>query len=298
MEVDLSGGTQLVYIAPNMLISVEDFFHHIELAIQTHDYEDWNTVESNLLITRGLIGRLTNTSYAGFRYNVQNVADYLASTGIHAVSASPRTITELQGMRWILQPPIMSQIRNPQEVRTTTLLDGSISLSFQGYQAAKNPQTRRVSNFDIEEIGNEGEEKFAGVVTNEYAFPSFYDEYRYPDTNDRWDTLGEPNGKYNYYVNYAASPIQPFVPPTKPSWGDESENEDGDDDDKEIVLPSIWEDTPWEEDPYFEPEDLPEGEEYYSEEEDREAYFLGLEDLDNDYPTISPTSVLQEEDTQ
>ncbi|KAG6520016.1 hypothetical protein ZIOFF_017045 [Zingiber officinale] len=189
-------------------------------------------------------------------------------------------------------------IRNPQEVRTTTLLDGSISLSFQGYQATKNPQTRRLSNFDTEEIGNEGEEEFAGVVTNEYAFPSFYDEYGYPDTNGRWDTLGEPSGKYNYYVNYAASPIQPFVPPTKPSWGDESENEDGDDDDKEIVLPSIWEDTPWEEDPYYKPEDLPEGEEYYFEEEDREVYFFALEDLDNNYPTISLTSVLHEEDTQ
>ncbi|KAG6510099.1 hypothetical protein ZIOFF_028107 [Zingiber officinale] len=172
MEVDLSGDTQLVYIAPNILISVEDLFHHIELAIQTHGYEEWNTPESNLLITRGLIGILTNTNYAGFRYNVQNVADYLASAGIHAVAASPRTITELQGMRWILQPPATSQIRNPQE-----------------------------------------------------------------------------------------------------------------------------EDTPWEDDPYFEIEDLPLAEEPYpdEEEEEREAYFLGLEDLENDYPTISPTSVLLRE---
>ncbi|KAG6504538.1 hypothetical protein ZIOFF_036872 [Zingiber officinale] len=43
MEVDLSGGTQLVYIAPNMLLSIDDFFNHIELAIQTHGYEEWNT---------------------------------------------------------------------------------------------------------------------------------------------------------------------------------------------------------------------------------------------------------------
>ncbi|KAG6521862.1 hypothetical protein ZIOFF_018995 [Zingiber officinale] len=88
--------------------------------------------------------------------------DYLASTGIHAVAASPRTITELQGMRWILQPPANSQIRNPQEVRTSILMDGSIALAFQGYQSAKKPEARRMSNFDIERIDNEGEENSLG----------------------------------------------------------------------------------------------------------------------------------------
>ncbi|KAG6477907.1 hypothetical protein ZIOFF_061339 [Zingiber officinale] len=265
MEVDLFGGTQLVYIAPNMLISVEDFFQHIELAIQTHGYEDWNMAESNLLITRGLIGRLTNTSHAGFRYNVQNIADYLASTGIHA-------------------------IRIPQEVRTTTLLDGSISLSFQGYQSTRNPQPRRMSNFDIEEIKNEGEEEFAWVFISEYALPLFHEEYDFPDTNDRWDTLGEPSGKYNYYVNYAAPPIQPFIPPTRPSWGDEDE------DDNEAVFPSIWEDTPWEEDPDFDPNELPTNIE--DEEEDLSSYFLGLSNRETDCPINSPSSVLPEEDNK
>ncbi|KAG6532385.1 hypothetical protein ZIOFF_006225 [Zingiber officinale] len=95
MEIDLSEGTQLVYIAPNLLISIEDFFHHIELAIQTHGYENWNYAESNLLITRGLIGRLSNTSHAGFRYNIQNVADYLASTGISRSEARFEVVASL-----------------------------------------------------------------------------------------------------------------------------------------------------------------------------------------------------------
>ncbi|KAG6473557.1 hypothetical protein ZIOFF_067474 [Zingiber officinale] len=289
MEVDLSGA-QLVYIAPNMLISVEDFFQHIELAIQTHGYEHWNMAESNLLITRGLIGRLTNTNHAGFRYNVQNITDYPVSTGIHAVAATPRTIIELQGMRWTLQPSTVSHIRIPQEVRTTTLLDGSISLSFQGYQPARNPQPRRMSNFDIEEIRNEGEEEFAGVFISEYALPLFHEEYGFPDTNDRWNTLGEPSGKYNYYVNYAVPPIVPFIPLTKPSWGDEDE------DDNETVFPSIWEGTPWEEDPDFDPNELPTNVE--DEEEDLSSYFLGLSNLEIDYPINSPSSVLPEDDNQ
>ncbi|KAG6474331.1 hypothetical protein ZIOFF_068257 [Zingiber officinale] len=200
MEVDLTGGTQLVYIAPNMLISIEDFYNHMELAIQTHGYEEWNSAESNLLITRGLIGRLTNTSHADFRYNVQNVADYLASTGIHAVAASPRTTNE-------------------------------------GYQASKKQEPRRFSNFDTERITDEGEEEFADIP--------------------------QPTG-----------------------WGDEETSE--------VVFPSIWEDTPWEEDPELEIPTFPEEEYLFENENDeREAYFLGLENLENDYPSLSPESVLQ-----
>ncbi|KAG6484144.1 hypothetical protein ZIOFF_060939 [Zingiber officinale] len=313
MEVDLSGGTQLVYIAPNMLLSIDDFFNHIEIAIQTHGYEEWNTADSNLLITRGLIGRLTNTSYVGFRYNVQNVADYLASAGIHAVSATPRTIAELQGMKWILQPPNSSQIRNPQEVRTTTLMDGSIALSFQGYQATKNSTTRRMSNFDTEGIQNEGEEEFAGVFI-ETNPSNRWEALGEPDTNPRWDTLGEPSGRYNFYVNYAAPPPAPFIPPTRSMWDDDDDQSTDAAETKvitEVVLPSIWEDTPWEEDPYldiygFEEEEnhIPNEheshiteEDYEEDEEDLSVHFLGLENLDIDYP-ISPNTVLLDEQQQ
>ncbi|GJW70532.1 hypothetical protein Tco_0127449 [Tanacetum coccineum] len=38
MEVDLSAGTQLVYTFPDMILSVNDFHNHVEVAIQTHGY--------------------------------------------------------------------------------------------------------------------------------------------------------------------------------------------------------------------------------------------------------------------
>lgn len=82
MEVDLSTGTQLIYMVPDMIISLNDFHNHLELAIQTHGYEEWQQGESNLLITRSMIGRLSNTSYMGFRYNIQNVVEHLATAGI------------------------------------------------------------------------------------------------------------------------------------------------------------------------------------------------------------------------
>ncbi|KAG6499371.1 hypothetical protein ZIOFF_039137 [Zingiber officinale] len=240
-----------------------------------------------------------------------------ALSGIHAVSATPRTIEELQGMKWILQPPSSSQIRNPQELRTTTLMDGSIALSFQGYQATKNPIPRRMSNFDTEGIQNEGEEAFAGVFIE--ADPTNrWEALGQPDTNPRWDTLGEPSGRYDFYVNYAAPPPAPFIPPTRPTWDDDDDEHSTDAAEakvtstSEAVFPSIWEDTPWEEDPYLDiygfddeensSQNMNEShivEEDYEdeEEEDLSVHFLGLENLENDYP-ISPNTVLPDEQHQ
>ncbi|GJW04720.1 hypothetical protein Tco_1563576 [Tanacetum coccineum] len=39
MEVDLFAGTQLVYMFPDMVLSIDDFHNHVEVAIQTHGYD-------------------------------------------------------------------------------------------------------------------------------------------------------------------------------------------------------------------------------------------------------------------
>ncbi|GJW87004.1 hypothetical protein Tco_0162344, partial [Tanacetum coccineum] len=41
MEVDLSIETQLVYMFPDMVLSIDDFHNHVEVAIQTHGYDTW-----------------------------------------------------------------------------------------------------------------------------------------------------------------------------------------------------------------------------------------------------------------
>ncbi|GJR09377.1 hypothetical protein Tco_0792029 [Tanacetum coccineum] len=42
MEVDLSVGTQLVYKFPDMVLTIDDFHNHVEVAIQTHVYDTWS----------------------------------------------------------------------------------------------------------------------------------------------------------------------------------------------------------------------------------------------------------------
>nr|UUL70693.1 polyprotein [Taro bacilliform virus]WIF19196.1 polyprotein [Taro bacilliform virus] len=171
MEVDLSAGSQIVYIAPNMMLSVEDFFRNIQLAIQTQGYENWNSAESNLLISRALIGRLTNDSFTGFQYNISNVAEYLHSQGIQAIEgqAHPRSL----GNRWILQAPAPPRSLVPQNVETTTLLDGNVSLRFSNYhQAPLNSASQDNTHPDI----NEDENQFIGFLfdgEDELEYPSF-----------------------------------------------------------------------------------------------------------------------------
>ncbi|GJU00797.1 hypothetical protein Tco_1111135 [Tanacetum coccineum] len=51
MKVDLAQGTQLVYMVPDMMMSINDFHDHIRISIQTHGYEAWQggEREENLL---------------------------------------------------------------------------------------------------------------------------------------------------------------------------------------------------------------------------------------------------------
>nr|GEW09982.1 ORFIII-like polyprotein [Tanacetum cinerariifolium] len=104
IEVDLPAGTQLVYMFPDMVLSIDDFHNHVEVAIQTHGYDTWQRGESNLLVTMAMIGRLSNTSYMGFQYSVDNFVDHPTTTGIKAIPGERRSIEELEGKRWNLKP--------------------------------------------------------------------------------------------------------------------------------------------------------------------------------------------------
>ncbi|GJY97808.1 putative ribonuclease H-like domain-containing protein [Tanacetum coccineum] len=151
MEVDLSVGTQLVYMFHDMVLSIDDFHNHVEVAIQTHGYDTWQGGESNLLVTMAMIGRLSNTSYMRFQYSVDNVA----STDI--------------------KPPVedIAEHPNRQDTQLTNMIE------------------------------------------------------KYWRSWEKWSTLGELSGKWDYYVRYDtltnSTPIKEIA---ATGWGDEfSENE-------------------------------------------------------------------------
>ncbi|GJY36977.1 hypothetical protein Tco_0422355 [Tanacetum coccineum] len=253
MEVDLSAGTQLVYTFPDMILSVNDFHNHVEVAIQTHGYDTWQGGESNLLITMALTGRLSNTSYMGFQYSVENVVDHLTTTGITAIPGERRSIEELEGMSWHLKPPEQTSVRVPSRVAVNERLNRSVSLRFERYRQTPQPPRYSVDQHDRERHDNldEDEEHFIGIclqapqeehISYDVCFcESCLDEARIleeePLNKDRrsdklkrsrqkpwkkWSTLGEPSGKWDYYVRYDAPPdTTPIEEIAATGWGDE-----------------------------------------------------------------------------
>ncbi|KAJ4792967.1 polyprotein [Rhynchospora pubera] len=176
MEMDLTSGTQLAYTAPDMTLSIRDFRDHIQLVIQTHGYEGWQGGESNLLLSRSLIGRLSNTSHTNFRYNVQNVADHLASRGVRAIPGSQRTTTELRGRQWLVRPAVISQAQNLQVARIRARTDGSLSVRFAGYTTTTPEQEAIRGENDEEEL----EQEFINLLTLDDDWP-YEDDPEFPE---------------------------------------------------------------------------------------------------------------------
>ncbi|KAJ1698241.1 hypothetical protein LUZ63_006753 [Rhynchospora breviuscula] len=191
MEMDLTSGTQLAYTAPDMTLSIRDFRDHIQLVIQTHGYEGWQGGESNLLLSRSLIGRLSNTSHTNFRYNVQNVADHLASRGVRAIPGSQRTTAELQGRQWLVRPAVISQIQNPQVARIRARTDGSLSVRFSGYTTTIPEQEVIREENDEEEL----EPEFINLLTIDDDLPFVFtidDDWSFEDDPEFSEIYTDP----------------------------------------------------------------------------------------------------------
>ncbi|GJZ75943.1 hypothetical protein Tco_0640408 [Tanacetum coccineum] len=171
MEEDLSAGTRLVYTFPDMILSVNDFHNHVEVAIQTHGYDTWQGGKSNLLITMALTCMLSNISYMGFQYSVENVMDHLSTTGITAIPGERRSIEELERMSWHLKPPEQTSVRIPSRVAVNKRLNRSTKNT--SYESAYKLRKKNIS-----------------LMTQR--------------SREKWSTLGEPSGKWDYYVKYDA----------------------------------------------------------------------------------------------
>ncbi|GJR13842.1 hypothetical protein Tco_0796494 [Tanacetum coccineum] len=80
-------------------------------------------------------GRLSNTSYMGFQYSVENVVDHLTTTGITAIPGERRSIEELEGMSWHLKPPEQTSVRVPSRVAVNERLNRSADPTNQNDQS-------------------------------------------------------------------------------------------------------------------------------------------------------------------
>ncbi|KAG6532258.1 hypothetical protein ZIOFF_006098 [Zingiber officinale] len=157
MEIDLTHGSQLVYVIPDTMLTISDFYKNIQVSILTRGYENWRNGEANLLVTRGLVGRLSNTPNVGFAYEVQNVVDYLASHGVRALPGRSYNTRDVLGHNWIIRQSVVNIPMQPTEVNTRNMLDGSVSLQFDNYQAASSAAPPKFNSRD-EEVQSDEEE--------------------------------------------------------------------------------------------------------------------------------------------
>ncbi|GJZ69930.1 hypothetical protein Tco_0633480 [Tanacetum coccineum] len=172
IEVNLSVGTQLVYMFPDMVLSIDDFHNHVEVVVQTHEYDTWQGGESNLLVIMAMIGILSNTSYMGFQYNVDNVVDHLTTIGITAIPGKRRSVEELEGMSWNLKPSEQTTVRVPLRVAVNERLNRSLSLQFERYRRAPQPARYLVDQHNREILGDDHlDEDENYVARNFYVVP-------------------------------------------------------------------------------------------------------------------------------
>nr|GEW63732.1 hypothetical protein [Tanacetum cinerariifolium] len=226
MKVDLSAETQLVYMFLDMVLSIDDFHNHVEVAIQTHGYDTWKGGESNLLVTMAMIGRLSNTSFMGFQYSVDNVVDRLTTTA--------------------LQQYLVKE-------------DVSLSLQFKGYRQVPQPARYSVDQHDREILGNDhlykDEEHFIGIclqapqtkhIPCDICFcKDCLNKVRILEEEplnkarsdkpkrsrqrswEKWSTISEPSWNWDYYVRYDAprntTPVEDIA---AIGWGDEFSREE------------------------------------------------------------------------
>ncbi|QBH21733.1 polyprotein [Polyscias mosaic virus] len=157
MEVSLAnGGYQMVYVIPDVMMTIGDFFRNIQISVQTRGYSNWQNGEANLLITRGLVGRLSNTSNVGFQYSINGVTDYLTSHGVRAIPGKKFSDEELRSLNWILKPTKVSVPMLPTTANTRNLPGGDISLRFSNYQM-EGPSRRPIFDQNDNEIHSDEE---------------------------------------------------------------------------------------------------------------------------------------------
>ncbi|GKC99753.1 hypothetical protein Tco_1170028 [Tanacetum coccineum] len=196
MEVDLSAGTQLVYTSPDMILSVNDFHNHVEVAIRTHGME--------------------------------NVVDRLTKAGITAIPGERRSIEELnrsvslrfERYRQTPQPPRYSVDQHDREVIRNDNLDKDEE-HFIGI-CLQTSQEEHIS-YDVcfyENCLNEArilEEEPLNKVRRSNK-PKQLRQRSW----ERWSTLGEPSRKWDYYVKNDAPPnTTPIEEIAATGWGDE-----------------------------------------------------------------------------
>ncbi|CAG70342.1 CP, RT, RNaseH and protease polyprotein [Cacao swollen shoot Togo A virus] len=276
MEIDLTKGSQLVFVVPDTMMTIGDFARNVQLSILTRGYESWQNGEANLLITRGMTGRLSNTPNVAFAYQIASATDYLASHGVKAIAGKKLNLQHLRNQQWILRPPQADVTpMQPRSVETRNLVDGSISIRFHDYEAA--PSTSRPHyNEEDEEIESEAESE---IRDHTVAVWIIGEEEIADQTGRRkvWEESANGNGRFFRYYTPLPTTNEQIV---ATGWGSDDEDdhsprwdtspEEDEDDEEEPIWSNETDSEEGDEEPVWDKEENEEEEETIIREESEE----------------------------
>ncbi|KAG6472269.1 hypothetical protein ZIOFF_069729 [Zingiber officinale] len=89
---------ELISKLQNLSLGPKEGKGTLRVSFLTRGYAQWRNGEANLLITRSMVGRLSNTPNIGLAYDVQGIVDFLTSHGVRALSGRRYSIAALQGL--------------------------------------------------------------------------------------------------------------------------------------------------------------------------------------------------------
>nr|AOV63232.1 polyprotein [Sugarcane bacilliform virus] len=184
MEADLSQGHQLIYVIPDIMMTIRDFYQHVQISVLTKGYQGFQG-EANLLVTRSCRCRLTNVPNVGFAYNIQKVVEYLNSKGVKAIQAQKLSTKKFQGTEWNIKPSNVVVPMQPTSMITRVNYDSSRSLRFGDYQASTSSAPpkynddgdsddeiqKTVEHVNMLYILDEAEDEYPALAAEEEIFP-------------------------------------------------------------------------------------------------------------------------------
>jgi hypothetical protein len=98
LEGDMNENSLITYIAQDLMMIVQEFIKKMSFGFQTKGYEEFKG--TNLLISIGFIGRLTNKSRTRYKVNVNDVIQSIQSKGIKFMCPLTIGSEERAGEEW------------------------------------------------------------------------------------------------------------------------------------------------------------------------------------------------------
>ena len=98
IEVYMSDNKGIFYCSPDFFVSI-NHLELLEIGIQTRGYEDL-VKQSNLLVNRGFVGKLTDSSTIKYKLTIDGIISGISSKGVKMIKPMTIDSEQFNGLEW------------------------------------------------------------------------------------------------------------------------------------------------------------------------------------------------------